>query len=228
MQKLHNPHLGDLDDFILKNKGLVAQVARKSMYKTKLKVEMEDLMQEGYIGFIKAYCYYSPDKNTEFSTYAYYHIQNQIMKYIRDRVPMIRTPRNVYELSGVILREKMTNASPEEIAEKMGCTVKAANKALDNIKGQMVLSLNSVVADTKSRDAELMDILPQDQDFTNAEVEAFFDSLSDELKEVLDLAMKEKTQTEIGKELGFSQAQAWRLMKRIRKQAHAFFGEGIA
>lgn len=228
MQKLHNPHLGDLEEFIQANKGLVAQVARRAMYKTRLKVEWEDLMQEGYIGFIKAYSYYNPNKNVEFSTYAYYHIQNQIRRYIRDKVPMIRTPRNVYELSGVILREKMTKDSSEEIAKKLGCTINAANKALDNIKGKMVLSLNSVVFEADSKDTELMDILPQDQDFTNIEVEAFLESLSDELKKVLDLALKEMTQTEIGKELGFSQAQAWRMMKRIRQQANAFFGEGIA
>lgn len=228
MQNLHNPHLGDIDTFIKENSGLVAQVAKRSFHKTRHKVEFDDLMQEGFIGLTKAYCNYTPEKNTTFSTYAYYHISNQIMRYIAERVPMIRVPRYIYEISGMILRMKLENATPEEVSEKIPCSLNVAKRALDNLKGNMVMSLNTIVAETDTRESELMDTLPHDDDFTNLNVEEFIKSLNDELREVLLLALKEKSQMEIGVELGFSQAQAWRLMNKIRKKARDFFDEGIA
>ncbi|MYX21984.1 sigma-70 family RNA polymerase sigma factor [Streptomyces sp. SID8380] len=226
--KLHNPHLGDIDIFVQENKGLVALVAKRSMYKTKYKVEFEDLMQEGYIGLIKAYCNYTPDRSTSFSTYAYYHISNQIMRYIAEKVPMIRTPRGVYELAGRILKRKLGEASAEEISKELGCTVDAANRALKNLKGSMVLSLNLLVSESTSQRVELGNILPQEQDFTNYEVEEFIDSLSSEMKKTLELALENKTQKQIGKELGCSQMQACRLISRIREKANRHFGEVIA
>lgn len=227
-REIYNPHLGDLEMFMNENRGLVADVVRKSMRKTKLKVDFDDLMQEGWIGFIKAYSRYTPAKSTKFSTYAYYHMSNEIMRYIAERLPMIRVPRGIYELGGKILKNRLGNSSAEEISEKLGCTVKAAERALENLKGNIVLSLNAVVSDSATRDAELMDILPQDHDFTNLDVLEFFESLDDELKQTLQMAMENKSQSQIGKVLGCSQVQAGRLIKRIRTRAKEYFGEVTA
>lgn len=228
--KLHNPHLGDIDLFVQENRGLVALVAKRSLYKTKYKVEFEDLMQEGYIGLIKAYCNYTPDRSTSFSTYAYYHISNQIMRYIAEKVPMIRTPRGVYELAGKILKRKLGDSSAEEISKELGCTVAAANRALKNLKGSIVMSLNMIMATDKTsqKKVELQDVLPEQQDFTSYEVEEFIDSLSGDMKKTLELALENKTQKQIGKELGCSQVHAGRLISRIRERASKHFGEVIA
>lgn len=228
--KLHNPHLGDIDSFVQENQGLVGLAARRSLRKTKYRVEFEDLMQEGNIGLIKAYCKYTPDRKTSFSTYAYYYISNHIMRYIAERVPTIRVSRGVYELAGKILKRKLENSSPEEISRALGCTVVAANKALNNLKGDLVMSLNTILTTDKTsyRKVELMDILPEEQDFSEVDVQEFINSLKGDMRKTLELALEDKTQKEIGKELGFSQVHAGRIINKIRQRAKEHFGSNIA
>lgn len=229
-REIYNPHLGDLEVFIQENGGLVVDVVKKSMAKTKYKVEFDDLMQEGWIGFIKAYARYTPEKSTKFSTYAYYYMSNEIMRFIADKVPMIRVPNYLYELGGRILRNKLGESTAEEIAERLGCTVGAASRALENLRGNMVMSLNTVLTTDKTshRKVELMDILENFQDFSESDVQEFIDSLSNDMKKTLELALENKSQKEIGKELGFSQNQASRLLKMVREKATKHFREVTA
>ncbi|MDW8055202.1 MAG: sigma-70 family RNA polymerase sigma factor [Elusimicrobiota bacterium] len=47
-------------------------------------VELEDLLQEGFLGLAKAYKNFDPSKNILFKTYAYYWIRKQILEYIKN------------------------------------------------------------------------------------------------------------------------------------------------
>ena len=77
---------------------------------------MEDITQVGSLGLIKAVDLYNPEISKNFKSYATYLITGEIRHYLRDRITIIRAPREIKELSFRI--HKLTT----ELTEKLGRT----------------------------------------------------------------------------------------------------------
>jgi len=60
---------------------------------------LEDLVQEGLLGLIKAVDLFNPDRDVKFVTYASHLISGEIRHYLRDRCALIREPAWLYELN---------------------------------------------------------------------------------------------------------------------------------
>lgn len=69
--------MNNLPTTIKKHKKLVLFLAHKYNYNNNL----NDLIQQGNLGLIKAYNKYNPTKGAKFSTYAYYWIRQHIQRY---------------------------------------------------------------------------------------------------------------------------------------------------
>jgi RNA polymerase sigma-B factor len=65
---------------------------------------VDDLIQIGSIGLIKAIEYFNPDAGAKFTTYATHLITGEIRHYLRDKTSMIRAPRELQELSSVVIQ----------------------------------------------------------------------------------------------------------------------------
>ena len=65
---------------------------------------VEDLIQVGSIGLVKAIEQFDPDAGAKFHTYATHLITGEIRHYLRDKTSMIRAPRELQELSFRISR----------------------------------------------------------------------------------------------------------------------------
>jgi len=70
-------------------------------------VEIEDLIQSGNEGILKAAERYSPRKKTQFTTYAVFWIRQAIQRAIRNDGRTIRIPVNRYDTKGMISKEKL-------------------------------------------------------------------------------------------------------------------------
>lgn len=70
----------DLNELIFQNENLIYSIINK--YKNYF--DLEDLYQTAAIGLINAYKNYKQDKNTKFSSYAYFYIEGEVKKYIRE------------------------------------------------------------------------------------------------------------------------------------------------
>ncbi|MBQ8475780.1 sigma-70 family RNA polymerase sigma factor, partial [bacterium] len=77
---------------------------------------VEDIVQVGSLGLVKAIDLYNPDISKNFKSYATYLITGEIRHYLRDRTTIIRAPREIKELSFRI--HKLTL----ELTEKLGTT----------------------------------------------------------------------------------------------------------
>ncbi len=93
---------------------LVAKVART--FARRSNDPVEDIIQVGSIGLLKAVDLYLAGKNTSFKTYATYLITGEIRHYLRDKTSMIRAPREIRELSYRVHKITM------ELTQKLGMT----------------------------------------------------------------------------------------------------------
>lgn len=73
------------------NRAFVAQIAKRyTAYE-----DMDDLMQEGFIGLCNAVECYEPDGGAKFLTYAAYWIQQAMLRYIAKYSGVVQIPENV-------------------------------------------------------------------------------------------------------------------------------------
>lgn len=90
----HNPHLGNLEEFIKNNKRLVHSVCQKYipwMNRNQSFGEYDDLVSVGMLGLLRAYekfdptAFFTPDgKGVKFSTYGVPMIEGEIRRMMRD------------------------------------------------------------------------------------------------------------------------------------------------
>ena len=99
---------------IIKNKGLVHDIAKSFAWSN---VPIEDLMQEGSLGVIKAVERFEVDRGNSFSTYAAWRIRHGIKRYIYKTSGFLYLPVHVHERR-FKTSEKMRLGKHNEISEK--------------------------------------------------------------------------------------------------------------
>lgn len=85
-------------DLINSNLLLVVSIAKKC---SRRGVSTMDLVQEGNLGLLMAAKRFKASFNTAFSTYAYLWIQQYMIRFIRNKIPMIKIPERKSELKGL-------------------------------------------------------------------------------------------------------------------------------
>ena len=187
---------------------------------------MDDLFQVGVIGLIKAIDNFNLDLDVRFSTYAVPMCIGEIRRYLRDDNP-VRVSRSMRDTAykAMQVKEQLINANGkeptiEEIAEK-----------LEMKKSDVVLALEAIVDPVSLYEPVYNDggdtIYIMDQVGDNSTDKDWVDEISikDELKNldprertIMYLRfMQGKTQMEVAKEVGISQAQVSRLEKNALK-----------
>lgn len=183
----------------------------------------DDLFQVGCIGLIKAVDNFDLSQEVKFSTYAVPMIIGEIRRFLRDdsHIRVSRSMRDTAfkalrikdELSRTLLREP----TPEEIAEKCGVTTAEVVAALNAISEPV-----SLYEPVYSENGDSLYVMDQISDKVNTDenwiteiaVNEAMKKLSPREKRILALRYYAgKTQMEVSKEIGISQAQVSRLEK---------------
>jgi len=204
------------------NLGLVRKVARRFLDRG---TELEDLVQIGTIGMIKAIRSFSLDRGTAFSTYAVPLIVGEIRRHLRDDGP-IKVSR-IYKRQGVsLMREKNRIRTEEgrepaiaELAQLCGVTVEEAAISLDAISP--VTSLSDFVYGEDSVTYE--GVLSDDESETESEricdrvaLAQSIDKLPPLWRKIVLLRYyRNRTQQQTASELGLTQVKVSREEKKI-------------
>ena len=213
------------DTLFEENAGLVYSVAKRFLGRG---VEMEDLVQIGSIGLLKAIDHFDRSYDVRFSTYAVPMILGEIRRYLRDD-GILKVSRSLKEncvriYSAREKLEKELGREPvlEEIAAAAELSVEEALISLES--GAEVESLHKIIYQGDGNDISLMDRLQEKENGQDlALTRIFLDEILQKLKVkerqlIYMRYFKDMTQTEIAAELGISQVQVSRMEKRILKQ----------
>jgi RNA polymerase sigma-B factor len=190
---------------------------------------MEDLLQVGTIGLIKAVDRFDLERGLEFSTYATPTILGEIKRYFRDKGWAIRVPRRLQELRGQISAStaeltQTLGRSPTagELAHAIGCSVEDIVEGLESGNAYATLSLDG--GDDASDAPSMLDAIGiEDEGLDQVEiresVRPLLASLPPREKRILLLRFfKNMTQSQIAEEIGVSQMHVSRLLTRTLRQ----------
>ncbi len=182
----------------------------------------DDLFQVGCIGLIKAIDNFDISQPVKFSTYAVPMIMGELRRYLRDNSP-VRVSRSVRDLAykAMQAKEKLTSQKScepriEDIAKEIGASREDVVVALEAISDP--ISLYEPVFSESGDTIYVLDQLGDHNDDMNwlneISLKEAISQLGKREKRILDLRFfKGKTQVEVAKEIGISQAQVSRLEK---------------
>ncbi len=182
----------------------------------------DDLFQVGCIGLIKSIDNFDITQNVRFSTYAVPMIIGEIRRYLRDN-NAIRVSRSIkdtaYKAMQVkerLMFDRQTEPTVEEIAKELELPTAEVVTALESIVSP--ISLYDPVYSDGGDTIYVLDQVGDNNDDNNwldeISLKEAIKDLSDREKHILSLRfMQGKTQMEVSREIGISQAQVSRLEK---------------
>ncbi len=201
---------------------------------------VDDLVQVGSVGLIKAIEFFDPTISTKFKTYASYLITGEIRHYLRDKASMIKAPREIQELAfriNTVIKQLsengIDNPSNEQIAEALSLPVKKINDVIEVDRRKSTISLDQTFSTNEEDCFSLADKIPAGdyQEFLNAYEEKIMlakaiKELPQNLKDVIELSYYEDlNQREIANRLNVSQMQVSRRLKRALSEIYNIITE---
>ena len=197
---------------------------------------LDDLIQVGSVGLLKAIDRFDLERGVEFSTYATPTIVGELKRYFRDKGWAIRVPRRLQELSLRLNKVVTTltqdlNRSPTvaEIAKFADVTEEEVLEALESGQAYSTTSLDAPTGSDDDDSPMRIDRMGEDDAaIGNLEYFASLAPLMAQLPErernILYLRFfRGMTQSKIAEEIGISQMHVSRLLTRIL----AFLREGM-
>ncbi len=194
---------------------------------------LEDLVQVGYVGLLRAVNRFDPDRGVKFQTYASHLIAGEIRHYLRDQVGVVRRPRWLSRLSRELedtverlRREKGALPTVEEIARAMNIAPEGVREILHARAATTPLSLDGEWEDRVRRIRHLRYEsfhLPVEDRIAVLQA---MEKLSELQRKVLYLLFyQDLTETEAARRLRISQKHVSRVMhKALRQMAQLLRG----
>ncbi len=217
------------DQLIMSHLNLVRFLASKFKNRGE---PLDDLIQVGTIGLIKAIDRFEPDRGLEFTTYATPTIMGEIKRHFRDKGWSVRVPRRLQELSAKInqvtddlTKELQRSPSIEEIAQRLETTVEEVLEAMESSSAYSSVPLEggSSGADGDETPSIIDQYVTEDEDLAGSDdrivLEEAIRDFSPREQEIIRMRFVEGlTQVEIAEKLNISQVQVSRLLRRTLKR----------
>ena len=190
---------------------------------------LDDLVQVANLGLVKAIDGFDPGRERPFTAYAVPTILGELRRHFRDHVWNLHLPRSLQERTMEVDEAvtKLTEAKGRfptvaEIAEKLDASEEDVLEALCASEARRTVSLDAPRLRDDGESAPTVETVPTDElgyDAIEAEMTAEVAGLDDREWLVLKLRFgRGMNQHEIGTQLGVSQMQISRIMRRALRK----------
>ena len=204
--------------------GLVHFLARRFQNRGE---PLEDIVQVGFLGLIKAIDRFDPALGNEFTTFATPTILGEIRRYFRDKGWAIRFPRRLQELYQQVVRvnEEMKNQlgrqpSVGEVAARLGVEPDDVLEAMEMSTAFTPISIDATVGGDGEEDGRQLSeaVGSDDPNLDRVEMRELLDRAMQHLNErerriMIMRFFNEMSQSEVAKRLGISQMHVSRLQR---------------
>lgn len=189
---------------------------------------VDDLIQVGSIGLVKAIEQFDPNAGAKFHTYATHLITGEIRHYLRDKTSMIRAPRELQELSFRISRlvqdlihELGREPTDAEVAEVLQIHPTKISEAFEVDRRRTLISLDQTLTTDGSSEQLLLDTLEDashqikfHSEEDNIMLQSAIRQMKENLRQVVEMTYyQDLSQTEVARRLGISQMQVSRRLR---------------
>ena len=156
----------DYEEEIVKYLPFVKRVVNRIDIKS-TDYDKDDLFNIGVIGLMDALKKYDPSKKVTFESYAYIRIRGAIIDEVRKNSKVSRTRMTqldqFYKAKEKLEREKMTEATDQEICEELGIESKQLSKIHETIHYLANVSLDDTLFTNHGESVELKEIVEDKQ-----------------------------------------------------------------
>jgi RNA polymerase sigma-B factor len=191
---------------------------------------LDDLVQVGAVGLIKAVDRFDVDRGVKLSTFAAPNIAGEIKRHFRDRGWSIRVPRDIQELNAKLTqavdRLTVTLGRSPNIAELAEATKSTEEEVLDAMQGAQSYSTVSFEEPIGENRTALELLGEEDEEYLTAERRVLLSggmrALAAREQTIMRLRFFEGlTQREIAERVGISQMHVSRLIRRSLEDMRA-------
>ncbi|MFF6992254.1 SigB/SigF/SigG family RNA polymerase sigma factor [Streptomyces sp. NPDC010273] len=198
-----------------------------SRFRSRSQDEMEDIVQVGTIGLIKAIDRFELSREVEFTSFAIPYITGEIKRFFRDTSWAVHVPRRLQEARVQLakaneeLRSRLGRMpTVKELSQLMCLSEEEVNEARLASNGYNSASLDAAISSSDDGEAALADFIGLDDNAL--ELVEDFNALAPLIAELDDRERRiihmrfvdELTQAQIGEHLGVSQMHVSRLLNR--------------
>lgn len=208
-------------DLIEANLPLVSYIARRFAGR---RGSLEDLIQVGSVGLIKAVDRFDPERGHEFIAYAAPMILGEIKRYLRDAGSLVRAPRRAQELQRAVIqaREDLGHElgrppTISEISIRIGASAEDVVETIEVGRSRDSHSLDPLIDPAGSRVQRFVAVEEEGYGSVEARLDLTdaMGELTDAERQAVTLRFTEgRTQVEIAKMLGLSEMQVSRMLRR--------------
>jgi RNA polymerase sigma-B factor len=195
-------------------------------------IASDDLRQAAYEGLVKAVHRFDPERRADFLSFAIPTIRGEVQRHFRDHGWVVRPPRRLQELqwrshraTDELAQELGREPDSGELAEELGMTSEELGDAMQAYGSFRPTSLDQPVPETGA--GTIGELIPgDDPDARAAEARMVVAPLVRRLDErdrrILYLRFcEERTQQEIGDDIGVTQMQVSRILIELRSEVEA-------
>ena len=205
----------DKTTILLENENIVYSIINKYTYY----FDKDDLYQVGMIGLMDAYDHYKDDKNTKFSSFAYFYVLGKVKEYIRNS-NMMKVSKELIKLNASIekardyLTQKIASIpTDDDIALFLEIDIESLRQAKE--ANNLVMSLET----ENDEEQNLYSKVGYEEQMYREDIldlRKELDNLSDYDRNIIKKRYEEGlTQSELSKELGINQVKVSRKEKEI-------------
>src|SRR5574344_1166814 len=189
---------------------------------------IEDIIQVGSMGLVKAIQHYNKQISSHLRTYATYFISGEIKHYLRDKASMIKAPREILELSNRM--SKLTNEiilelgnapTDLELATKLNTSVAKVQEAA-KIERRKTISLDQNIYNSEDDNLTLFDKIVDEKYYEKQNsyedkilLKNALNRLPKDLQKAIEMFyFEDLSQRDIAQKIGISQMQVSRNLKK--------------